>query len=527
MGKINKHYFIILIILFLATRFLMALFLAPHNDEIIYTQYAQLISQNWQANKYISVSGIFFGDYKEPLQYWLTSVSVNWWANPLWGVRLWSIIISLAGFVALIFFVKKLLGDRVAMIFGLLYIFSGYYLYFDSIALAEVYIYSLGSIFLYLSYLWLMKQRWYYLVIASAVFSLALLSKTSAWLILVLASFVPIFLMVKEKLIVNIKGRWLWFYAFLLSNIFIGKLFYSLVIPNKFEKIRLASPTFGFIFSSKELIYFPINVWLTNLQFYFFQVVSSDLLFLLWLAILFFGIYVVCRGRQEIHPSSRGMFFVLSFWWLVSFMPIVFFMKTTYFRHYGMWLMIFYIWLAFTIKMVVDLVEKNTKTKLFAKVVVVLGSMLILNQVYSSFYPVVTFKQTDVGELEVTDLWASSLGINDLIDYLKTLPPSIVLFDDQWGHFSVDISVFRNYYPNLKLVALESDYGRNLMMSSVDLAEQKIFIIFDTYWLEHGNSGPPLEQIAFNQKLCGKKKEIEKKYRQKIEDSKFVICEVQ
>jgi 4-amino-4-deoxy-L-arabinose transferase-like glycosyltransferase len=505
----------------------MALFLAPHNDEIIYTQYAQIINQNWTANKYVSVGGSFSGDYKEPLQYWLTSISVNWWTNPLWGVRLWSIIIGCFGFVSWLCLIKKIFGNRVVGIFGLLYLFSGYYLYFDSIGLAEVYIYSGGAIFFYLSYQWLTKRHWYYLFLASIIFALALLTKNSAWLILFLAVFLPIILLVRGES--NKRFYWSggWFYVFLLSNIFIGKFVYNLVVGKKFETIRLASPTFNFILSWSELSKLPINLWLVNLRFYLTQVVSSDGLFFLWLIILFLVVYLVGRDKQKFLWSSGKTLLVLGGWWLASFTPMVVLMRTTYFRHYGMWWLIFYLLIAFCLTLLIEALEKITRNGLFVKVVVVLGSVLILNQVYSSFDPLFKFGQTDAGEQEVTDLWMSPLGINDLIAYLKTLPSATVLFDDQWGHFSVDISVFRNYYPNLRLIALESEDGRNLMMSSTDLRGQKVYIIFDTYWLDRGNSGPPLEQIAFNQKLCGKKKEIEKKYRQKIEDSKFVICEVQ
>ncbi len=527
MNRLNKNYFIILIFLFLGTRILMALFLAPHNDEIIYTQYAQLINQNWENNKYVSVNGSFLSDYKEPLQYWLTSISVDWWVNPLWGIRLWSIIISLGGFVTWFYLAKKLLGDRVAKIFGILFVFSGYYLYFDAIALAEVYVYSLGGIFLYLSYLWLTKRRWYYPVMASTIFSLALLAKTSAWLILILGIFLPYLLRITQEKIF-LKQRWhlFLFYVFLLSNVFVAKEIYWLLVPNKFETIRLNSPAFKAVMSWQELASMPLNIWLSNLHFYLVQVLSSDYLFFLWLIFLFLGLYFSWRGQLEISGKDRRLFFSLGLWWLISLMPIIFLVETNYLRHYGMWLMIFYLWLALAIKIGVDFFEKRTQSKFFAMVVVVLASVLILNQIYASFYPLFKFNQTDTGELEVTDLWASPLGIKDLVDYLKTLPPATVFYDAQWGHFSTDLLVFSHYYPQLKFVPLEDEFGRRQPMIPYERKGQKIFIIFDTYWLGHEIIGPSLRQIAFNQKLCSKKREIAKKYRQIVAPNKIVVCEV-
>jgi len=527
MGKINKHYFIILVILFLVTRLLMALFLAPHNDEVIYTQYAQLINHDWQNNKYLSVDGRFLGDYKEPFQYWLTSMSVNWWTNPLWGVRLWSIIFSLGGFVAWFYLAKKLLGTRIAKIFALLYIFSGYYLYFDAIGLAEVYVYSLGAIFLWFSYLWLMKARWYYLIMAGAIFSLALLAKNSAWLILVLGLAIPYLLVVKQPdIFTKQKKSLVLYYIFLLANVVVAKVIYWLLVPMKFESIRLLSPASEAIRLWPELIAFPVFSWLNNLSFYFIQVLSRDRLFILWLGCLFFGLYLGWREQLVISSPTRKLFFGLGIWWLISLAPIILLAKTIYFRHYGMWLTIFYLWLAWVINMGIKFFETNTKTKLFAKVVVVLGSVLILNQAYSSFYPALKFHQTDAGEQETTDLWASPLGITELIDYLKTLPPATVLYDAQWGHFSTDLFVFNRYYPQLKFVSLESEVGKKFIMSSNNFKEQKMFIIFDTYWLNQGSSGAPLRQIIQDPRFCGQKKEIVKNYRQLVLPSKIVVCEI-
>lgn len=109
----RRHWFWILIILFfLATRLLALFCLEPHNDEVIYVRYAQVIHFDWSKYKYISAGYNLFNDFKEPLQYWLTSLTVSWWRNPLWGVRIWSIFFGLIGLVFTARFIKRVWGGK-------------------------------------------------------------------------------------------------------------------------------------------------------------------------------------------------------------------------------------------------------------------------------------------------------------------------------------------------------------------------------------------------------------------------------
>ena len=120
----NKQIQLIILFLYIVTRLLGIFYFAPHNDEVLYTQYAQLIASDWGKFKFISMDGTMFVDYKEPLQFWLTSLTVNLWKNPLVGVRIWSLMLGFCGLFFTQLLVKRIWGNTVAIIVAFLIILS-------------------------------------------------------------------------------------------------------------------------------------------------------------------------------------------------------------------------------------------------------------------------------------------------------------------------------------------------------------------------------------------------------------------
>ena len=176
---------IILLLLYLTTRIFSIIEFAPHNDEVNYAWFSQLINADWEVNKYISMDGRMWGEYKDPLQYWLGTLFVNMFEDPLIGLRVCSLMFGFMGISFMYLLAKEVFQNRtIAQIFLVLVIFSDYFFMMDSLFLAEVYVYGLGSAFLYFTLLtikgfWKGKLKWQLPLLAIISLVLCLLSKQS------------------------------------------------------------------------------------------------------------------------------------------------------------------------------------------------------------------------------------------------------------------------------------------------------------------------------------------------------------
>ena len=145
-------------------------------------------------------------DYKEPLQFWLTSLTVNLWKNPLVGVRIWSLMLGFCGLFFTQLLVKRIWGNTVAIIVAFLIILSEYYFYFDSIGIQEVYIYGFGAAFLYFLYDFFSSNRWRNGVIAILLFSAMLVTKQSGMVWILFAGLIPLVVLLKDH--TGLKDVW-------------------------------------------------------------------------------------------------------------------------------------------------------------------------------------------------------------------------------------------------------------------------------------------------------------------------------
>ena len=110
--------------------------------------------------KYVFQSGYFWGDYKEPLQHWANSLTVNALTDPVLSVRLWSLGLGLGCLLFVHRFVARLWNDSAADLTAALMVLSEYYFYFDVIGINEAFLYGLGTAYIYTSYVLLEKRNW-------------------------------------------------------------------------------------------------------------------------------------------------------------------------------------------------------------------------------------------------------------------------------------------------------------------------------------------------------------------------------
>ncbi len=514
---LKKNFWLFIFVLYLATRLVGLICFGPHNDEVIYTQFAQEIHKNWSQNWNISIDGRMFGDYKDPLQYWLTAWSVDWFANPLWGVRLWSLALGWLGLYCLLRFTAELKNYKAAIIFAGLWLVSSYYFYFDSLGLAEVYVYGLSGAALYIFYKLCkatVSWRWLNWGLLTLILAAGFLVKQSMITVLPILAVVP-FLLKNDSWSKKIN-HWAW----LLSAWLAAQTLYLLILPGKYQTIKASGLALtANTFSVKELLNWPLGAWWANLSFYCQKILLGDYLMLagLIIVLILFGL------KPKIFKKS---YWPLCLMWLVSFMPAVLLLRGQTTRHYGMFLFVAMILVAMAVH---DLADNFFATKKLKLIFYGFWLVLAVVQFCKNWQPLIRFGATDMSVLEIGDSWASPLGINRLIDKLKTLPAGQLFYDSQWGNPGTAIQVFAKDYPQLKLSPITFKAINRLQQRQMELIKNKqpVYLVFDAgnnidpYWVDLKNF------ILGDRFFCGRYQDIIKQYKNDVyKNTALLICYV-
>ena len=418
-------------------------------------------------------------------------------------------------------------GETVARIFAILTVFSGYYFYFVSIGLTEVYIYGLGSVFIFYFFDWLEQEKYKSLIISAVFFILAALSKSSALLLLVFAAGLPFCLLLIDKNSQRQTGWKYWLQSFLslFFVFFASRLVLNLLLPENWQAMRLASSPTKTIFRFKELINFPLDTWLSNFKFYFLHVVDSGFLVKVFGFLCGLALVIIILKRKEITKKTASFFLLAVIFWLLSFIPVVLLTKGNNLRHYGQWLYFFYLLLSVFLVIVNQEVFSRLNFKFFTRLIIfIIGILLLfLYQIKTSYLPAIRYGQTDAGQIETGDCWASPIGISVLLDFLKKLPPGVIIYNGQLGHLGTDMEVFAGYFPQLTPIDLGNKSISNLLF--LKQSSKNFYILFDDWNLNHYPESLIFRKILTNKELCPSITEIRRLYKgQTYRNSWFVIC---
>lgn len=514
----NRYFWFIIFFLFLTSRVIGLFYFEPHNDEVIYTQYAQLIHSDWNNFWDISIGGKMFGDYKDPLQFWLTSLTVGIWHNPLFGVRIWSVLFSLLGLYFFTRFAKRAIGEKEARVIAILWIFSSYYFYFDSIGITEVYIYSIVSFLIYVSYRIYEIDKWRYfdliwILLLIFAFAVGLFLKQSIIISLPLLAVIPL---IGRKTKIKFKKYIL--FVFLLAGCYwlasqaysaspVG--YYSFV---KQQGLALVNNTFSFT----EILSLPCDSWLNNLKFYFNSIILVDIVTIVGLIIISISFFLsFFRKNQGLCLRRYGIILV----WLLSFFPSIILLKSNNVRHYGMFSFIFLAAAAIAFFDIFNSFKKARLKIFFASsliLIIILNSGIILTDLLQ-------YRATKLSNIEIGDIWASPLKVDYLIDKISSLPAGLLFFDSQWGNPGTAIQIFSADYPQLKLAPLVTD-ATNLKSIILSMQKYKIktYLVFDK---GTETSRPWAKKIIDDEFLCKNREVITKSFRQNIyKNTAIVIC---
>jgi len=468
--KIFFYAFLAIVAVLLIVRFSGLLAFPIFNDEAIYIQYSQLMADNFSKFKFISIDNVFH-DWKPPLQYWLGAVAVNWFVNPLLGVRLLSVFFWLLGAVGIYLLAVNFWGRKEGWLSALFYALNPSIFFYGGQFIAEVYVWT-AAIWLFVCLVGLMKRPIIDLRLGLLLGGLAagaglLLFKQAGFLYFYLAWFLPLFYFslrrpaVSDKKALNsfLSARRLWRRNALTAwGVLAGSfIIYKLIIPAELfslEKQFTGRWTLGF----GEILSWPAEIWSANLSLVWdiFQYYYSPAVLFLVIAFVFLAFWR--KQREEIIVGA--MFWLSSLaviFGLRGFNEYLYHTATIVFLilmlgRFGAYLS--YFWkLAGWRKFLAGL---GLATIFFVAIFWIL-QICILKESPAAFLDRGTSWLRGNNFLS----WANGFNVPILVEMLKKQPdPSIAFVDPQWGNPGTALQVFRGYYPQVRIEPIIPDLLR-------------------------------------------------------------------
>jgi hypothetical protein len=497
---------------------------APHNDEVIYAEVAEIIALDWEANKFVYQSGRHHLDYKEPLQYWANSLTVHMTQDPLIGCRIWSILLGAVGLFFLHRWVSRIWNESAAHLSAAIMAVSEYYFYFDSIAINEAFLYGLGAAFIYYTYDLLERSRWISGALSLLLLLGLLLTKGSGIQWVVLACVLPVIVIVKwpkERLsdtsavMQSLGGMAVRLTVIVLS----ARWLHGVVIPAKYTAIRDRKLARGYLRSFEEVFEFPIDEWWNSFSFYGHEVLVNEF------SIFLVPVFAMLAGGGVLlyRSDSRRFicFLAVVAIYLASFVPLIFVAKTDFIRYYGVGLYFLHAALAIAIVEVLGRLSHRTRTiAAWGALTLVLGWKLAF-----SWIPLAEWGQTDLSFAETPAGWANGSGILELLDAVEALEPGVVVMDFQWGHPATALQIYRHRFPQHKFRRINKKWTRDPLENARKVLKTRdptVYFVFDARKFRDRRM---IDALVLNRKLCGNNRVIRKTYKDQVmEDSRLLIC---
>ena len=522
---VDRRWFLVLAGAFLATRLFGVHAFVPHNDETIYALEARDAAKDWSANKYITLDGRQFGDYRQPLLCWLTAWTVSPGGDPLVGVRTVTLAAAAVGFAFVVLLVSRVCGPRAALWTGWLYVLSAYYGYFDCIALNEPLLYGLACAYLWALYESLTGRRWL-AVLAAILVAGMLLTKDSARVWVLVSALVPPLAWTARY------GTPLHGLRHLRAGIDVGLTvavaaagfaLHATAVPAAFDGVRAQSPQAAMTLTPAELAELPIAVWRKNVEFLIDQVLMLDLGYFGLLGAAALCAAVVVRSFRTGDRSGRWIVLLLASMFAVSCLSVAAVAKIDFVRYYGTGLFLLYA----AVATAADLLVRSRPGRAWPALAVVVALVgLGTVRLDDTYLPAKRWGQSDLGMSETPGGWANGLGLPDLKTALHKLGPGVVLLDPQWGFPQAYVELYRAEYPRLGLIELSSDVIQQALAEHLNrrLPGDHLYLVLDSV---RPFVPDLLGRLAAHPQFVIETKTVSKTYRdRKREDSSILIVTV-
>jgi hypothetical protein len=443
--------------LFLLSRILSLTAFPIFNDEAIYLQYSQLIHDNWDKNAFISMENEF-GDWKPPLQYWMTAPFIECGNDPLIVGRALACLVSVAGFFGVYLFSKQLFTEREGVFAALLYVICPPVLLHNDQFTAETFLISTALLF-YWTLLKAMrpdKPDWLWVIPATCFGTALLLFKQSGFLLLVVSFLLPLArLEGKEGVPDRPAKRFLWNLSLAVGVIACSHFTASLFLPSQFQATREHFDR-KWVMGASDLLALPIDIWRANLN----VVADYVAAYYGWVVLLFFGIvsWLAVKRRNFAELTLTAMCLAGGF-------GVIFLLRQ--FNEYLFNTAVIAALLPLLARagvLIHDFIRARKSTWLTYAVLLGAGFTLA----YWGYQDVLMFvspgkyleRSSRWAKANYLTSWSTGFGVKEIIAMLeKEKRPGIVFADAQWGNPRTALEVYgRKRFPNLRVAGITREF---------------------------------------------------------------------
>ena len=448
--------------LFLFTRVITLTSFPIFNDEAIYLHYAQLIHENWDQNKFVSM-GPFYGDWKPPLQYWLAAPVIGFARDPLLAGRTVALIFSLAGFFGFYVFAKELFGEREAVVAAAFYAFCPAVLFHNNEFVAETFLFSTAPV-LYWALLKAIRPgrwRWTWAFPAVAFGTALILFKQSGFLLLALSVFLPLgrFERDEGKNAASIGG-WKWKRLVLNCSLVVVVILAAhylseLAFPSAFEAAR-GKFNQRWVMTGKDLMRFPVDIWLANLK------VVRDFIgaYYSWAVPILFGAFLFYACWKRCFSELALAFMVLAAAAGVTFLLRGF---NEYIFNTAVIVMLLPL-LARTAVTAWKFLPKTKNRWAPLSLLALVGAMLVHWVAQITLIKLSPAKylerSTPWAVANYLESWSTGFGVKETVALLaKEKRTGVVFTDTQWGNPRTALELYgKNRFPQLRLISISREF---------------------------------------------------------------------
>jgi 4-amino-4-deoxy-L-arabinose transferase-like glycosyltransferase len=315
-GKKDVVIFVLLGILFLATRIIRLDQFPIFSDEGIYIHWARIA---WKDASWRFVS---LTDGRQPLQTWGTIPLIKLFPdNVLLAGRLFSVATGFSTLIGLFILLWYSFNKRTAIIGSLLYIFIPYFMFYDRMALVDSAVNS-GCIWILFFSLLLIKTTRIDVALIFGLFAgVFLLAKSSVRLFLGLSSLAPILIIQwknKKSIMKTVN-----YFILLCLAVTISIVLYNIQRLSPFFHF-VSQKNLTFVMSFQEFMQNPFALFIGNMK--------QIPIFVFWelgfviVPFAFIGMYMMAK-------KNIRLFFYLILWILIPYVTISFFSKVLFPRY--------------------------------------------------------------------------------------------------------------------------------------------------------------------------------------------------
>jgi 4-amino-4-deoxy-L-arabinose transferase-like glycosyltransferase len=521
----RRKLFLFAVGLFLISRGLLLTAFPIFNDEAIYIQYAQRIHDNWRENRFISMAGEKYNDWKPPLQYWIAAPFIEWGNDPLLPARLIAVVASGAGLFGSYLFAKQLFGQPEALTSAFVYGLCPTVIFHNDQFVAETFLFSWAPLFYWTLLKATSRDRpvfgW---AIASVFLGTALLLiKQSGYLLLAISVFLPFVRgRTEEKRSAQFFDRAGWKkiglnLCLVLAVIFLCGLAADAVLPAQFNEVAFRFDR-KWVMSASEVVGAPLEIWGANFRI----IVDYVGAYYCWTLLPLLGLFFWRAVRAKSPPDL-----VLSCMFLTAAGSVVFLLRG--FNEYLFNTAVIALLVPMSARAIVlawqwrdGAFARWTRYGFLACVVITIAHWTYQDVLMGVSAVKYFERSTPWAKANYLEHWSSGFGVKEIVAILeKEKRPGIVITDFQWGNPRTALEIYgRKRFPNFSLVPVTPEFADEAQVKKIrDIAVQLVPVRFAIYSSDTWKSRERWIR-SLERQMCEEREEI----RAAPSQSPIIVC---